>query len=110
MNMLESTASLQLSIALLLEAKAAEAEKTRNWICNHLSSDSLFGHEHQMKQTGDFHDQIVEVIEGLTKMENALNRNMQALLNQGGGSGSGGEDGGSGGGLGDMFSFGGNEK
>jgi hypothetical protein len=106
MNMLESTASLQMSIALLLEAKAAEAEKTRNWICNHINSASLFGHGHQMKQTGDFHDQIVEVIEGLTKMENALNRNMQALLNQG----SGGEDGGSGGGLGDMFSFGGNEK
>jgi hypothetical protein len=107
MNMLESTASLQMSIALLLEAKAAEAEKTRNWICNHMSSASLFGHEHQMKQTGDFHDQIIEVINGLTKMENALNRNMQALLRQGGSSG---EDGGSGGGLGDMFSFGGNEK
>jgi hypothetical protein len=107
MNMLESTASLQLNIALLLEAKAAEAEKTRNWICNHLSSDSLLGHVYQMKQTGDFHDQIVEVIEGLTKMELALNRNMQALLRQGE---SGGEDGGSGGGLGDMFSFGGNEK
>jgi hypothetical protein len=105
--MLESTASLQLNIALLLEAKASEAEKTRNWICNHLSSDSLFGHVQQMKQTGDFHDQIVEVIEGLTKMELALNRNMHALLRQGD---SGGEGGGSGGGLGDMFSFGGNEK
>jgi hypothetical protein len=107
MHMLDSTASLQKSIALLLEAKAAEAEKTRNWICNHMSPDSLFGHGHQMKYTGDFRDQIIEVIDGLTKMENALNRNMQALLRHGG---SGSEDRGSGGGLSDMFSFGGNEK
>ncbi|SEC70692.1 hypothetical protein [Paenibacillus sp. GP183] len=68
MNMLESTASLQLNIALLLEAKAAEAEKTRNWICNHLSSASLLGHGYQMKQTGDFHDQIIEVIDARWNM------------------------------------------
>ncbi|WP_426448790.1 restriction endonuclease subunit S [Paenibacillus sp. S-38] len=107
-RIMKASAKIQLNIALMLEAKTAEAEKSRHWICNHLSAGAYEGHAVQVKETMDIHDQLIELIEGLTKMENALTRNLQILLNQkdeGGGLGEGGMQGG---GFGDMFGLGGN--
>ena len=39
MRMLGATANMQWNVAMILEAKAEEAEKARNWICNHITSD-----------------------------------------------------------------------
>ncbi|AEI45051.1 hypothetical protein [Paenibacillus mucilaginosus] len=104
-RIMKAAAKIQLNIALMLEAKTAEAEKSRHWICNHLSVAAYDGHAVQVKETMDIHDQLIEVIEGVTKMENALTRNLQILLNQKeeGGMGGGGMQGG---GLGDMFGMG----
>ena len=108
LNMLDATAKLQHEIALMLEARVVEAEKSRNWICNHINSKNLEGHEHQMKQSGEIHEYVIELIDGLTKMENSLNRHMQALLRQNeSGAGAGG-DGSNG--MGNLFSFGEDEK
>jgi hypothetical protein len=106
--MLDATAKLQRDIALILEARALEAEKSRNWICNHINYTSLQGHENQMKQTGEIHEYVIELIDGLTKMENSLNRHMQALLGQNDSGDGVGGDGSNG--MGNLFSFGEDEK
>ncbi|TBL81738.1 restriction endonuclease subunit S [Paenibacillus thalictri] len=100
-RMLDAAAKIQFNIALILEAKAVEAEKSRHWVCNHLSPMAYEGHTEQVKETMDVHDQLIEVIDGLTKMENALAKNLQTILNRKDESDSG--DLGGGGGLGDLF-------
>lgn len=108
LHMLDATAKLQHEIALMLEARVVEAEKSRNWICLHINSANLDGHEHQMKQSGEIHEHVIELIDSLTKMENSLNRHMQALLGHnesGAGAGAGGSNE-----MGNLFSFGEDDK
>jgi hypothetical protein len=80
MQMLDATAKLQYEISLMLEARVVEASKSQNWICQHINTTNLEGHDHKMKVTGQIHESVIELIDGLTKMENALNRQMKALL------------------------------
>lgn len=98
LNILDSAAKIQWNVAMMLEAKALEAEKARNWTLHHLHAHSFSDHESQLSEPLGVHDQMVEVIEGLTKLENGLCSNLRAILTS---SGSGGDD--SGGGFGDMF-------
>lgn len=109
-RMMTSAAKFQLNIAIILEAKAIEAVKSRHWICNRLNLSAYEDHAQQVKETMDVHDQLIELIDGLTKMESALAKNLTIILNQKeeedmlGGSGSGG------GGMGDLFNLGGSFK
>jgi hypothetical protein len=110
-RMMTATARFQLNIAIILEAKAIEASKSRQWICNRLNLSAYEDHARQVKETMDIHDQLIELIDGLTKMESALAKNMKIILDQkdedemmGGDSGSGG------GGMGDLFNLGGGFK
>ena len=80
MQMLDATAMLQYEISLMLEARVIEATKSQNWICQHMNGANLEGHDHKMKVTGEVHESVIELIDGLTKLENALNRQMKALL------------------------------
>ncbi|CAN7324687.1 hypothetical protein LJR153_001805 [Paenibacillus sp. LjRoot153] len=80
MQMLDATGKLQSEISLMLEARVVEASKSQNWICQHINTTNLEGHDHKMKVTGQIHESVIELIDGLTKMENALNRQMKALL------------------------------
>lgn len=106
LQMLESSASLQWNIAMILEAKAVEAEKVKQWTNHHIHSKAFDTHEDQLKETLTIHEQIVELVEGLTKLENGLYSNLKAVL------GSGDDEGGSGGfgGIGDGFGFGDDSK
>lgn len=99
LNMLDAMAKIQWNVALMLEAKALEAEKVRNWNLNHVHANSFEDHENQLTKPLGVHEEIVEVIEGLTKMENGLCSNLRSLLSP---SSSGGEDGSSSG-FGDLF-------
>lgn len=81
-NILRATARMQYHIATILEAKADEAEKSRNWICRHVSASSFSNDEDQLKQPIQFHEQIVEAIDGITKVESGLAANLKVLLNQ----------------------------
>ncbi len=102
-RMIEASALFQYNIALMLEAKAHEAEKSRNWICHHLYAEALNGHVDQLEQTNEIHEQIIELIDGLTKMENSLASNLRVVLNR-----EQEEESGSGGGLGfggSLFDF-----
>jgi len=81
--MLDSMAKIQLQVAQILEVKAMEAEKSRNWICSHISDASFMQYGEQLKKALEVHDQMLEVIEGMTKLENALARNLDIVLNKG---------------------------
>lgn len=94
MHMLESAAKMQWNIAMILEAKTVEAEKARNWIINHVGMQSFERHEEQLKRPLAIHEQLVEMLEGLTRVQTGLCNHMKALLDV---------DGGAGGGMGGMF-------
>ncbi|WP_136608387.1 restriction endonuclease subunit S [Paenibacillus dokdonensis] len=103
LHMLDAASKIQWNIAMILEAKAVEAEKVRNWALNHLTADAFQTHDNQLNEPLQIHGQIVELLEGLTKLENGLCSNLKAVLVQEE-NGLGDEDGmfGSGFDLGDM--------
>ncbi|WP_338552279.1 restriction endonuclease subunit S [Paenibacillus sp. KS-LC4] len=80
MRMLGATANMQWNVALILEAKAQEAEKARNWICNHIHTGTFPGDQTQLKQTLGVHDQMVETIEGINKMSQGIVSVLKAVL------------------------------
>jgi hypothetical protein len=80
MTMLEAIANIQMNLSLILEAKAAEAEKTRNWLCHHETGQEWSDPDQWIRRPLEIHKQIVELIDGLTKLENSLARNMQVIL------------------------------
>ncbi|GAA3408529.1 restriction endonuclease subunit S [Paenibacillus hodogayensis] len=82
MWMLRASAKMQHDISLILEAKANEAEKSRDWICVHLNHQCYNNHEDQLKKPLEMHESFVELIDGLTKMENALAKNLKVVLNK----------------------------
>jgi hypothetical protein len=104
-KMLHVAAQFQKNIAIILEAKSVEADRSSQWICRNLSSEHIGGHSEQVKRTIEVHEQLLEVIEGLTKMEQALGKNLQVLLgkNQDSTTDSVGD-------YGSMFQLGGNSR
>lgn len=103
LSFLDATAKIQFNVALILEAKALHAEKSRNWICNHLSTAAYESNAEHVKQSVDIHEQLIAVIDGITKMEVAFAKNLGVLIaEEEVSSGLGAE-----GGLGDLFGLGG---
>ncbi|MFS0723265.1 restriction endonuclease subunit S [Paenibacillus sp. 1P07SE] len=80
LRVLESSANLQSNMAQILEAKAVEAEKTRNWICNHVRSDAFASQQQLVKDTMEIHDQLIEVIDGLSKMGQGMCSMLKVVL------------------------------
>lgn len=105
-HILESSAIMQDHIASILEAKALEAEHRRGWICGHMQIHNHPGCEECQKNSLDLHENVVDVIAGITRMELGLAKNLNHLFRQDN-SGEGG--GGFGGGFGDLFSGAGDE-
>ncbi|MHA6534636.1 restriction endonuclease subunit S [Paenibacillus sp. BAC0078] len=83
LQMLESTATIQWNIAMILEAKAVEAEKVKQWTQHHIHPRAFDSHEDQLKQSISIHEVVVELVEGLTKLENGLYSNLKAVLGSG---------------------------
>lgn len=81
-KILHSVSQFQLNISLILEAKAVEAARSSQWLCHHMSSSQFENHGDQLSKTVEIHDQLIEVIDGLTKMEQALSKNLQALIGE----------------------------
>ncbi|MBB3113631.1 hypothetical protein FHS18_005744 [Paenibacillus phyllosphaerae] len=79
-RMLDASAKLQWNIALILDAKALEAEKVRSWLCNHVSTDAYGVQQDQLKDSLIVHDQVIEVIEGLTKLNQGMTSVLRAAL------------------------------
>lgn len=79
-RMLDAAAKLQGNIAIILEAKAVEAEKVRAWLCNHMSPDAYGEQLDQLKDALGVHDQMIEVIEGLTKLNQGMSNVLRTAL------------------------------
>lgn len=80
LNVLDAVAKMQWNVSMILEAKAVETEKVRNWITNHVHSGSLESHEKKLTEPLGIHEQLIEIIEGLTKLQNGLCSNLKAVL------------------------------
>jgi len=78
---LDALAKMQWNVAMILEAKAAEAEKVRNWLCTHINHDTYDAHTDQLTTCLQWNEQNIEVLDGLTKLCNGLSRNMKVILN-----------------------------
>lgn len=101
LSMLDAAAKIQFQVADILESKALESEKSRAWICGHIRNSSFALYADQLKKSLEMHDQLIEVIDGLTKMENGLSKNLGIILNRNDDKQEGF------GGLGDLFGGGG---
>jgi hypothetical protein len=101
LSILDAMVKIQYNVALILEAKAVHAEKSRNWICNHLSTAAYEDNAAHIKESQNIHEQLLSVIEGITKMEVAFSKHMGVLLAKGEEDSSR-----SAGGLGDLFGLG----
>lgn len=99
LTILDATAKMQFHVAGMLESKAVEAEKVRNWLILHIRDEAFARYDEQLKQTLDVHELLVEVIDGITKMESGLARNIEVVLNRT-------EADSGGGGFGEFFSSG----
>ncbi|MBJ6363817.1 restriction endonuclease subunit S [Paenibacillus sp. GCM10012307] len=93
MRVLDASAKLQWNVAMILEAKAVESEKVRNWLCNHMTSQAFTSQQEQLKGSMDVHDQLIEVIEGLTKLGQGMSSVLKVVLQQDSESGGDGVDG-----------------
>lgn len=102
--MLEAAAVMQKQIAIILESKAFESEKARNWVCGYMRDEAFAEYGSQLKQSLEIHDQMVELIEGLTKMEVSLAKSLKVVLDEHEDSTSNSLTG-----MGGMFDFGGAE-
>ncbi len=79
-RMLDATARMQWNVAMILEAKAVEAEKMRTWLMNHATADAFVDHEGQLKGSIQVHEQVIETLEGLTKLGQGLAGVLKAAL------------------------------
>jgi hypothetical protein len=79
---LQAAASFQKQIAMVLEGQALASQKSRDWLCNHVSSSAYTTHKTQAKQANEVHEQLLEAIGGITKMEAALGKYLEVLIGQ----------------------------
>ncbi|MDQ0058862.1 restriction endonuclease subunit S [Paenibacillus harenae] len=82
LKMFTSAASMQLNIAVILEAKAMEAEKLQAWILNHVDSNIFDSQQSQLNQSLQFHDMVLETIEGITKVNQSMVSILKAILDK----------------------------
>jgi hypothetical protein len=80
LRILAANANIQKHVSIMLEAKANELAKSRSWACCHLKPHTYEDHVKQLKEPLKLHEQIVEVLDGLTKVENGLGRHLGLLI------------------------------
>lgn len=73
-RMLASSVVIQEQISKILEAKAAEAEKSKKWVLAYPEF------EHHFETTIELHEQVIDMLESISKVQSGLNRNMKLLL------------------------------
>lgn len=89
-------AEIQDSIADILEAKALEMEALRDWVLHTVHNSEFDSENDVVLQSCGFHDQLIHLLDGITKMERGFARHLELLLEEeemlGDGSGFGGLD------------------
>lgn len=79
-RIMDSAALIQASIAKLLTAKAGEAKLAQGWIAVQIRPEDCEGPEEVHQTAMEMHDQMIEILEGITKMEIAIARQLRLLL------------------------------
>jgi len=79
-RILAANASIQHHLAVILEAKANEMAKVGAWTQSQVRSSGYPMHEVQFKDALRIHERMVEVIDGITKVEIGLARHMKMTL------------------------------
>ncbi|MBD2871517.1 restriction endonuclease subunit S [Paenibacillus sp. IB182493] len=82
LRMLKSTVNMQWNIASILDAKAAETEKMKNWYLNHIHAEVFDSHQKQLGQSLQLHEQVIEMIDGITKLNMGIVSVMRAVLKE----------------------------
>lgn len=82
LRMMEASALMQESISRILLAKTEEAQLNQAWISNQLRPGRYADASGVHKQSMELHDQLIEVVEGIAKMEMGLARNLKIILNR----------------------------
>lgn len=82
LRILAAAASMQWNIADMLEAKAEEMEALRDWLLYTVRVSEFGSADDLIEQSASFHEQLVEMLEGVTKLEQGLARHMQLLLEE----------------------------
>lgn len=78
----------QAEIADMLDAKATEAEKVRNWITLHMLPHETDHYGDRLKQAMGVHEMMIEVIDSLSKMQSSLGQHFKLLVEYNGADGS----------------------
>ena len=82
LEIMDAAERMQDSISRILAAKLAEAHINKTWISNQLLPNKYSEANELHKQSMELNDQLIEVIDGITKMEFGLARNLKIILNR----------------------------
>lgn len=80
LRILAINAAIQQHLAVILEAKAMEIRLASEWMNQRLHASLYADHDSHLKASIKIHEQMIEVIEGITKVENGLAKNLKILL------------------------------
>jgi len=80
MRMLAAAASMQWCVADMLEAKADEMETLRDWLLDTVRDANMDDCNSFVTQSCDYHSQLIEMIQGITKMEYGLAKHVELML------------------------------
>lgn len=78
----DAMARIQGNIALVLEAKAVEAEKNKEWLRAFVQNGAFSDVKDQYQQSLHVHEALLSVIDGIVKMESAMARNLRIVMNK----------------------------
>lgn len=81
-RILAADADIQYHLASILEAKANDLAKAGEWTIQHIHRSSEHNHPGQLKEAMGIHEQMIEIIEGITKVETGLARHIKMVLSE----------------------------
>ncbi len=76
-RLLASTIRMHEQLAEILAHKALEAEKARNWLCGSMAEGD------PLRPCLDVHEQVVEMLEGIARVESGIVSHLKILLGEG---------------------------
>ncbi|HZG56428.1 restriction endonuclease subunit S [Paenibacillus sp.] len=82
LRMLAASAHMQWSAADLLEAKATEMETLRDWVLESAKFGAGDDANAFVAQSCEFHMQLIELLQGMTKLEAGLASHLKLLIEE----------------------------
>jgi len=80
LRILEAAASMQWSVAEMLEAKASEMESLRDWVTDTVRWSHVRDQNAFVLRSCDYHSILIDVINGISRLENGLAIHLNQLI------------------------------